>query len=304
MNKTQILGLVQEVYKSTIEEIYMGCPSPDVLEAYNKITDLLMTPSYTPKSLELTYATIKYWEKNKYLILPISNEAEEWRKYCLLEVLWFNILKKLVKMGCTLEFVVPKLIEGYRNLNSENVGGEVKPPVIIEIEKTLGIKLDPLITFLSQVVEILVRRSKAAIHFTEKGCNFYFEKDSSEKAINPNHAYESLFITGISIGLSDIVFESIAGLDYIKEDKVEIFSKNELEIIELLRKKQLKEINIKLNNGRPVQLELKEVFDITMDDATKRLKEFFFKPYQEINAITNGGRTIKIERTTKKKIYD
>lgn len=296
--------ILDEIKKESLKVFTQPKGFPDTaIGIYKNIIDILLNPTFTPKSLGLTYATIKYWEAKGYLILSGSKEADEWRKYCMLEVFWFQILKKIVRMGGSLDKIVPAIILGYSNLQHYNISIPLttKTPEGVELN-VAGIKLAPLVTFLGHVVEVLTKRSKAAIHITEENCQFFYEKDSDKKAITPNQAYQALFTTGFTISISDVIFETTIGMEHLKGKKIEPFNKKELEVLDLLKKKELKEIVIKLEDGEPISLELKEQFDITRDDAAKRLKEFFFSPYQEVRAVTNRGRTINIERTTKQKL--
>lgn len=296
--KQQAVDLVYETYVEAI-----GMQMGNQKEAASLLVSMakqLLDPNLPPKELGLTYATIKYWETKGYLILPIQKEVAEWRKYCLLEFYWFQILKKVATMGCSLDIVVPKIIAGYSKLSNYNIEILFKEIIADEDDNIQGVQIAPLVTFLGHVIRIITKRSKAGISLYDESCRFYFEKEMNLNDIT-NQASEMIFKNAISISISDIIFEYSLRWQEEKKTKIEILSKEELEILMLLKKKELKELTIILKDGKPINLVLKEILG-NKDAMAKRLQEFFFTPYQEIRAVTNGDKEYFIERVTKKKL--
>lgn len=263
----------------------------------NSLAEYLLRPTITPKNLGLTYATIKYWESKGYLILSTPKEADEWRKYSVIEYLWFQLLKKIVNMGCNLDKVATHLVFAYANYktpDSQLSFNDPAPPLIV-ID---GIKLNAFIGFLNHIIFITLTRSSATIQFHQQGCSFYCQK-GNDKAQIVNKMHEFAFTTGINLCVSDILLFHILGISGDGQRKFAIFTKAESEVLSLLRKKEIQEITVKQNDGKIYQVEAVEKAD-TME-LLKPLNSFITGDYQELTFTTNNNKSISFKRKTKQK---
>lgn len=298
--------MYKELFLGEVLALYKEAPLPgmrqEVKNQMVSFAEYLLTTMVGPKAVGLTYATIKYWESKGYLLLSLPKEADEWRKYSVIELLWFEVLKKVSEMGCTLDKVVPLLIYGYANYKGNNTACNINEPEtpVMLID---GNRVNPFMAFLGHVVSIVMAKSKASVNITKNGCQFYFQKFADKTAI-ANRSYDTVFEGGILLSISDIVFKYVANIQPEQQAALNIFTTQESEVLMLLNNKKLQSITIQFDNGSPNIVERTERFDITRDDdyAAKPLVEFLSSPYQTIKAVTNGGKTIAIETTTKQKL--
>lgn len=296
--KEFLLTTILKVYQETLANQNM----PDKKKALlNEFISTILQPVVNPKDLDVTYATIKYWEKKQYLLLPVIKEVGEWRKFSILEFLWIQILKKAAEMGCSLDVFVPKLLFAYENCKSPN---QIIDYTVSSIDTAHFNKAEVrsvvVSGFLTQITGISIGKAKTSIHLYVDSCQFITESNINKNTVI-NDAYTAVHKSGVGICISDIVFENIQNEKY-SFAAPQVFNKSEIKILSLLKKNELKEITIKLEDGKPVTMELKEKFSINKDDTSKRLKDFFSSNYQEISAVTNGGKTIFFERITKQKL--
>lgn len=286
---------LQQVLKDFTNKPISGV-NEETKKQLNSLADYLLAPTVNPKALGLTYATIKYWESKGYLILSLPKEADEWRKYSVLECLWFAMLKRVVDMGCSLEKIAPQLIFAYANyttLNSSVSFNNPTQPVVMVVD---GTRVTPVNNFLTHILITTISRSKATIQFTKQGCQFYFQKSDNRAAL-VNQAYEAIFTTGINLCISDIVFTYVLGLDSDTQKNLAIFSQGETQVINLLNKKEISEITIKQEGGKIYNLS--SVEKITAENLYTSLNSFITGDYQDLHFKTNSNKTAVLTRTTK-----
>ncbi|MGE9310904.1 MerR family transcriptional regulator [Niabella sp. CJ426] len=255
----------------------------------------LLNPIVNPKSLGLTYATIKYWENKGYLLLSLPKDADEWRKYSVIECLWFELLKKLVSMGCNLENVVPKLLFAYSNFQGLNKGvqfkGEQQPVLLLN-----GIRVNTLNNFLNHILLTVMARSKATLYIGENGCQFLFSEQADRGKIF-NIVYDQIFTTGIGVSISDIVFSYVLNIKGQEQAGLKLLNENELTVLNMLNNKQINQITVKQDDGKIY--EIQSVEKMTTQEAHQYLSSFITSPYQELIFRTNNNKEISITRTTK-----
>ena len=115
--KEEFLKMVEELLiQHLIGQGYEGSR----LDLMKKLTSKLLEPSVTPKMLNITYAAIKHWEKKGFLLFPASKDVDEWRKFSILEYYWIMILKKIVKIGGSLDKIAPKIKFAYKHHTNPN----------------------------------------------------------------------------------------------------------------------------------------------------------------------------------------
>ena len=271
--------------------------SQNTKQHLNSLTEYLLTPSVSPKALGLTYATIKYWETKGYLILSLPKEADEWRKYSVIELLWFQLLKKVVEMGCAIEKVAPRLIfafANYKGVSSAMQFTDQQTPVMV-VE---GVRVNPLNNFLTHILLTITARSKSALNVNDTGFQFYFQ--GSDRVALANEAYNTIFTTGITINISDLLFGYILGADANTQNKMQIFNDQEAVVVRALGKSNISQITIKQDDGKIYELQTAEKFAIS--DLNKYVSNFITNDYQELSFKTNNNKHFSLVRTTKQKL--
>lgn len=288
--KNEILVEVGEIVVQTL----MESGHKDSSELIIKLNNQLLPATVTPKMLNITYSAIKHWENKGFLLLPPNKEVDEWRKFSLLEYFWIQSLRQIIKLGCSLDKVVPKLKFAYQNHRNPNEIINYK-----EIPDVKEFELSTSLGFLTNVIFVLLQTGKSAIHLFEDNCQFIAEKGVNRiQALQ--RANETIYKPHITLCISDIVFAADKTNKRLVTNP--IFNSQEIEILNLFRNDELKEITVKLENGKPISIEFTEKFHINKDDVNKRLLEYITSDYQEITAITNGGKPIHFLRKTKRKI--
>lgn len=297
--KQELIESVKDFYIDGVN----NQPYPEEYKTHlSKVFEALWEPTLTAVDLGETHATIKYWESKGYLLMPILREVGAWRKFSYVELYWILLLRKVTLMGCSLDIVVPKLINAYEQgfATNKEIYFDEKLGYRDSLE---GLSHNLVFNFFGHITAVHMSLiGKYSIHLFNKSYMFSSEhRLGTADAVEA--AYKTMFKDSINISLSDVVFmdNQIEGFTrHLMRQNV--FSKQEAEILNMLNQKELKELTVILQDGKPVTLELTEKFDITQDDAANRLIQFLNSPYQEIRAVTNGGKTIGFERKTKKKI--
>ena len=242
--------IIQNILNSIVVNSISGLSS-DGINQYNSLATYLLQPTVKPKDLGLTYATIKYWEEKGHLILPLIKEKDEWRKYTVVEALWFYLLKKVVDMGCSLEKVAPQLIFAYANCKSPNdtilFNAEVPPLVIMD-----GVRVTPFINFLSHILLMVLGKAKATINLTNQGVNLFMDNPLNP-GLAAHHAQQNVYTTSITICISDIVLELVLGLQEDLQHS-HILSAAEIAVFKAMKDKKICEINIKRDKGKTYQM--------------------------------------------------
>jgi hypothetical protein len=291
------MNLKQALLQQTLN-LYLNTPLPGLSKGtrarFNSLAEYLLQPTVNPKALGLTYATIKYWEEKGYLLIPTLKDTDEWRKYSVIEYLWFQLLKKVVDMGCNLDKVAPRLIFGYANFKKPDstiyYTDEQTPVMVIN-----GIRVNPLNNFLNHTILTVMLRSKSALNINDEACQFYFLR--GDRVAIANEAYNSIFTTGINISISNILFTTILGMDDNAQNKIQIFNDQEAEVIKLISKSDINQITIKLDEGKIYELHAVEKFSVT--DLHKYLSNYVTADYQELLFKTNNNKSLALTRTTK-----
>lgn len=271
--------------------------SQNTKQHLNSLTEYLLTPSINPKAIGLTYATIKYWESKDYLILSLPKEADEWRKYSVIELLWFQLLKKVVDMGCAIEKVAPKLMfafANYKGVSSTMQFTDPQTPVMV----LDGVRVNPVNNFLTHILLTIMARSKSAINVNDTGFQFYFQ--GGDRVALANEAYNTIFNTGINISISDILFTYVLGADSNTQNKIQVFNDQEAEVIKVLGKNNINQITVKQDDGKIYELHTAEKFAIS--DINKYVSNFITNDYQELSFKTNNNKQLSLIRTTKQKL--
>ena len=276
--------IIESVLNNIIENPIKGL-SPALIKQYNSLATYLLQPSIKPKDLGLTYATIKYWEEKGYLILPLLKEKDEWRKYTIIEALWFHLLKQVVEMGCLLERIAPKLIFAYANCKSPNdvilFNTEVPPLAIMD-----GVRVTPFINFLNHVLLMVIGKVKATLSLTMQGVNLFMDNPLNSD-LSAHFAQQNIFTTNITICISDIVFELVLGL---QEDlqRLHILSEGEVAVFKAIKDKKVGEIIIKKDKFKIYQMSTVENLGIKETDM--RINRIVTKKHQKVEVTTNENK--------------
>jgi DNA-binding transcriptional MerR regulator len=276
----------------------------------------LMEPRFNAKIFEnqITYRTINYWDEKGYLLLERDENDKEWRKLSFTDYIWIRMLDDLRQMGIAVEGIVKAL---FRELGIS--GQEVMEMPDEDYEKLKALPFERLLPridknlvgtrFCILLVNIVSFKTQLAIRIFKNG--EYSEQYSNpqwhgivieemEKRAAEKRKLDDLRAF-ISISLSDLITDFIETKDLNNISDLNILSSEETELFKHIRNKDLREITIKLAEGKPISLDLTEV-DYNADIQKRIYEDMMGSGYVECTYTTNSKKQVTFKRTTKIKL--
>jgi DNA-binding transcriptional MerR regulator len=259
----------------------------------------------------ITYRTINFWAEKGYLLT--ESKGGDWRAFSFAEFIWILFLDELRQLDVSFKKVLPLLF-----VEMGIPHNEVDLIEDSELEKLKNMDWEKLIHkmdkqtvlehFCWELVTIISYRTPLTLRVFN---------DNTKKFIYGNPAYHGIkvkslmdkyqqeveasnFRSSISISIDSLIKDFIDKKDLNNISSVNIFSDQELKIIEELRIGNIKEVKIYFENEKPIRLDV--VDQVNLVDVAKRVKENFFSDYQKCEYTTNGGNNYTLLRTTKKKL--
>jgi len=266
----------------------------DVKNQLDSLAEYLLSPTVNPKQFGVTYATIKYWEKKGYLLVNVPKEEDEWRKYSVLELLWFKVLTVFSEMGCAIEKMAPKLMFAYTNYTGYSSSISYTEESQVPLISLNGVRINAIENFLKHVLLIIIGRTDSSLCFGNSDCSFYVEREMSQAA-KIEIAQTIIWKPGISINISDIVFQHVLGEGLTEKIGAPIFNREELQLINVLSKDNVKEISVKQNNGSIYEITSTEKYPL--DNIDQPLKSLLKNKYEEIEVKTFNKGAFVIKKT-------
>ncbi|MFV0607255.1 MAG: hypothetical protein ACK5NK_15600 [Niabella sp.] len=293
---------ISDIIKASMLKLYIETNMVDELISMTEKTfDNLFSPIATAKFLNLTHATVKYWESKGYFLIPQNRAFDKWRRFTHLECYWVVMLKQLVAMGCSLDIVLPKIIHAFKNSKSSSCEIIIAENAQLSLNDPNEIDIQLVIGFLSYIIAIYFERGQKSLHILNNRCLFTLE----EKKISADFvriAHDRLFETGITICMSDIVDEWIKADKKRTALKKEVYSEPERDLQTLLSNEKVNEIQIKLSKERKIYLiEAIEKFEISDQEYT--LQQITKNGKSDVQVMSNNNNKLSLRRSTKKK-YD
>lgn len=258
---------------------------------------------FTNKDLEnISYRTINYWDEKGYL--TGEKNVSGWRKFDFVQLLWIQVLESFRKLGVSLDVVVPAIFTafGYIPDNGEKEKQELleglKGEQQKKVKELIGNYINFQSTFRFYVLCALSAKVSISIRYYPDGrCKVIKGITSTSTPEEIQQYLKESTLTHVSISINELIKEFIISKDIETIDSVSIVSENELELIRHLRNKDVSEVNVFLDKGEPVRLDIKDAI-IDNEELNKRVYEYLGSPYQKIEFKTSGGKTATFERTT------
>lgn len=271
-------------------------------EEFANLVESMNKPRFTIKQLNIKPRDATYWDKQN--ILPSLIKPGLQRKYTLTQSIWIKLIEQMRSLGINLE-VIKKLKENILQpkidlpeispeflkyfIEKINSKGEI---IISEDEILSELKKDQS-TFLDKTVfAIIILR--AQIHcIANKNGEFYlydpaeFHKIISNDSVFKDFISKPYFCLSISDAYQSLVKEW-SPKPFIEE--ISILSRTELEILKMIRRKDVNSISIRYKNGDPILVELEEQNKISME---QRFLDIIAKNgYQKISVSTQNGQIV------------
>lgn len=279
---------------------------------------------YHLKHLDIDRNTYLNWERLQ--IVPYERKDTGWRKFSFIESLWLKCILEFRSLGVSLEqirkvkeYMWPNnMVEELKEIFYNGVRNAEDFP---EKEKIIALYEDPNIP-ISMWAEILADLSldwfgllvystiistatlgitinKSGeinlLNFSILGKGFETQQQFLHNAIQQD--------SFVFINLSNIILQ-LSTNEKMKLDSnalIHIISSDELEILKEIRSGKFTEIIIKVADGQPTHIRMKE--NEVTSDIIKKVSPFLRKgQYSEINLKTRDGQLISFSETKTKKL--
>jgi hypothetical protein len=268
-------------------------------------------------------AQIAYWRREG--LLPFI-EKGKWAKVSCVEAIWIMMLDSLRSFGVSTR-VMQKLTDYFikraytDNVPKKNLEGQKKE---LEKKKLAGNMTTNEKARLDYVKDLL--KDEARLHSFKWDIN-YFSNLITESIVTSSEAAVLIFIDG------RIVEESLSGYrtypeteeidfsaphvkvsliyylrQFIQKEEMEgflalarLFSEDEERVLREMKNRNVRELNIKLHNGKIERIESTKAGQITGEQAEKVRKILGMKNYQSITLDTRDEKTLSFKLTNKRK---
>jgi DNA-binding transcriptional MerR regulator len=271
---------------------------------------------YKPSELGISARNINNWSDNG--LLP-SNKKKGWHRFSLTECIWLKIIQNLRELNLPLDTIKNIKDVLFHKIDFENIFEDKE--ILAQLKNALQEKesetfidiinskeLKELInaeqlTFLDNIVlDLIFTRSNFRLLFTKDG-QVMLHKDNYEDYLYTIPEYRELLkSTHISISLNRVLADITKEL--IEDEglkTLQILTDQELEIIDIIREKGIKKIEIYF--GKDEKPELLKITKQNILVSETRLKELILVGgYQDIKITTEKGKIVNFENTKRIKL--
>ena len=274
---------------------------------------------------EMTSKNLMDWKVNGLLPELATSEEQKWSRFNFLEVLWLLTIKELKRFGVSnavIKKVKDDLIfseEKYnnakrgmysiKNFKSDTAFKKYSNDDLALLSESYSYDY-AIGDFNSVVTEILVSKINSRLIVLPNGESYFwrgrmdflekrlFEEDYSTIE-NPTKTIESIENESyVSISLTNLIMNNLL-MSETNFDVVSklIFTNAEMDLIKHLRKDNVTEIKVVLNNKKVERIEVTEKPKL---NAEARIQEIILKNgYQDLQFTTKDGMIMSFKRTTK-----
>jgi DNA-binding transcriptional MerR regulator len=283
--------------------------SPSYLEEFDE-------KKYKPSDLGISARAMNSWKEKGLLV---GSNQKGWHKFNLSECIWLKIIQKLREFNISIDVIILIKEELFCSpdiqLEVEKSQAFEKLKIALEKENLSDIAdafdssemkeymIKEKITLLDHLIlDLIVTRGNSRLLFNLNG-EIMVHKDNFEDQLRSYPEYMDFLRTAhISVSLNSLFYEVTNEL--IEDDDLRalnILSEQETVILNAIREKEIKKIEICFNdNEKP---ELIKVTRVNKLDSATRLKELLInKGYQDIKMTTQNGQVVHFENTIKTKV--
>ncbi|MEI6347254.1 MAG: hypothetical protein WCP69_04820 [Bacteroidota bacterium] len=301
----------------------IGDDSPEnimVLEAK------MLCPIYKVSNTEVSSKNLMSWKKNE-ILLEYSRADLKWTKLNFTEFLWIQIVKELRDFGLSLTLIKKVKDELIYPIELKNQALKtLNTAYLLTYEENKNIPIDKLESISNMLVfqattnnfnnviqeSIIMRVNMQLVIFKDGDAYFledgndtlykryapYNSNEFYDKATTANKA-EKCLQPHLTISLTDII------KNYLLSEKkaliissLGILTKEERELLELIRKDDIMQITINYKGKRINLVEVTET-PKKVDIVSRYCDHVLKQGYQEIKYKTENGKLVTFTRTTK-----
>lgn len=286
------------------------------------ISDKLLEKQFTIKDVGVTHRWITHWDDVG--LLPGVSEKGKWRKFNFIEYAWLKIIIECRKYNIPLKYlhdlkeILIKTIDVEENIKTPEVRqiileltpiekrGEVEAFLNDKNKIHKAARETPIVLCLLHlfILDIIVLKSHFAILINSDGEFVPLKESYLEKYYKIRGFNEFFQESYLSISLTEIVKRFIKGNDLeLVETKLALLTKDEAEIIRIIREEELISLHIRFDQDSKIKL-----VELTQEQRIEKESRFLDvimnKGYQEITVKTEKGNIVRCTNTLKKKLND
>jgi DNA-binding transcriptional MerR regulator len=279
----------------------------------------LIEPRFTISQLGIKARDATYWDKHG--ILPKHRGSGTRRKYDLIQSLWLRLIPQMRSLGIAIENIrqlkesifdfeisVEDLLKNkdfikqLQVVNNNRISNEKLNEIVNSKEFKESVENEGFNMFQLCIMYVILFRKRVSLIVNEEGFYIPYSVERHNDLIINNPLYkEVLEAPHFSVSLNTAYSDLIKGW---KEEtffeEITILSKQELNILQEIRKPDLKSVTIKYKEGEPDLLET--VKNEKVDLATRFCDIISKNGYHTVTIKSRNGGIVNFENKILKKI--
>ncbi|NOQ72832.1 MAG: MerR family transcriptional regulator [Crocinitomix sp.] len=287
----------------------MEADNREILSESVDLIKFLLEKQYQLSNIGLTDAIAHAWTKGGVYIEQPTKKGR--RKYNAIEYVWLRMANELREFGMPLKAVIElrnfiakefdmKTI--VMELSADDAKTDEFQRVCAELDLLVDSSEHKMInTVIAMLIYMtIIGRTDTHLLIRKDGSCFIYD----EKPFNDNMTSSVLNAPYISFPLRHIVSdfierEELYDLSILDDDNA--LSKQEKDVLRLLREGNITSLNVRLSKGEVKLIETEEQIDVS--GASGRLFDLIQQnAYQEIQYKTENGKVVSLKRKTKYKV--
>jgi len=281
---------------------------------YKTIKDSILNKQFTVKDIGTTYRWIRFWEEKNILLEKSNNN--KWRRYSFVEFIWIKIVEKLrlfnVSLKQIMEIKEQLLIDLhlYQFIESKKVKDTIKNisqkeninfyNKLEDIDKKELSKIKVNLILLL-ILDAIILKNHISLLINNKNEIFIYKERLREELLQDEHYRSVLLSSHINISISELLIEFINMNELnLLQDKLNLITPKERQIIELIREDNVKSLKIIFNSKKMDVVELVKEKQINLADKFSSV--LMNKGYETLIVKTQKGQIVYCENTRKIKL--
>ena len=282
------------------------------LEEYPNLINTIDIPIYSVSDLNISPRDATYWDKQG--ILPTVKGPGMRRKFDLYQSIWIKLIQQMRSLGISLvtikslkdNLLEPKIdVSQYdpETLNKILNAIQAKYNASISAEQILNeLKENGPSLFKSTVLAAIIYRKDIHCIVNKDGEYILYDVFKHQELLSKNNVFtefisQPYFCLSIAKAYQTLIKEW-SPQAYISNSS--LLSKTEIEILDMIRRKDVKSISIRFKDGEPDLLEVEEQNTISIE---QRFLDVIAKNgFQQIKIATRHGKIVNFENKIQKKL--
>ncbi len=303
--------MTEENFLMSIEEVQLLTDSLFTDEFPHLIEELLES-KYSINDLKIAPRDATYWDKQG--ILPVVKGPGMRRKYDIVQSIWIKLIQQMRSLGIglnTIKSLKENLLEPKIDLSM------VDQATLLNLFGELKKKYDDSFTadqllaefaengpslFKSTVVATVIFRKSIHCLVNKHGEYIIYDSHRHQELLSKEKEFAEFiskpyFCISFSEAYRSLINEW-SPKPFLKE--ISLLSETELNILDLIRRKDINSLNIRFKDGEPCLIEVDEKNEISIE---QRFLDVIAKNgFQKISVATRNGKIVHFENKIMKKL--